>query len=328
MDIAVVVCTYNRNHLLRGALQSLINQRTSGRFCFEVVVVDDGSTDGTAESVFEASENSSVPVRYIRNVGKGQARATNIGIQATSASWIALFDDDQVADEQWLAKLLQMAQATGASCVGSRRVLRFIDAQERNLSRTCRELLGEHVCDAPDGRYPSNLFPQGGSALIARDVFDQVGYFEESLELGGYDTAFFRGARSAGFRDSYAHEAVVYHLIPTYRVGREYFRWASLRMGANFARMDRQFGTLARVALNCIARIAQAMVVNVPLLLTAHVKGDVSEATRRECLLWRAYAYVRQTLQFVMPHLAEQAGFFRTLEFRAERTSALAIRHQ
>jgi len=324
MEVTVIISTYNRQRLLRGALQSLINQRLPERVYFEVVVIDDGSTDATAEVVGNASKDSPVPIRYLSNSGKGQARATNLGIHATEARWIALFDDDQLADEQWLAQLLRTAESTGASCVGSRRVLRFLDGQEYNLGRTCRELLGEHVCDASDGQYPSNLFPEGGSALISRHVFDRVGYFEESLELGGYDTDFFRAARSAGFRASYAHDAIVYHLIPSYRAGLEYFRWASLRMGANFARMDRRFENLTRVGLKSLARIGQALIVNLPLLAVAQVRGDSCETVERMCLLWRAYSYARQTLRFVMPKLAEQRRFFRSLEFRAERTSVLA----
>lgn len=240
--------------------------------------MDDGSTDGTAEAV--AFGKPVCPVPYVRNSGKGQALGTNLGVQATKARWIALFDDDRLADEDWLTKMLQMAQTTGASCVGSRRVLRFMDGKERNLGRTRRGLRGEHVCDAPDGRYPPKLFPKGCSALIARHVFDRVGYFEEGLELGGYDADCFRAARSAGFRDSYAHEAVVYHLIPRYRVGLEYFKWTSLRVGANFARTDPRFGTPTQVVLKSIAR--SGLIVKIATLgargraAPAHVSGLLS----------------------------------------------------
>lgn len=192
------------------------------------------------------SANWSVPFRHVRKTGKGQARATYLGVQATKASWIALFDDDRLADEDCVSKMLQRDRTAGASCVGSLAL--------NAICATRRGMLGEHVFDASDGRYSPKLFPHCGGALIGRHVFGQVGHFEEGLELGGYDIVFSGLRESAGFRDSYAYEAAVYHLTPRYRVGFEYFKWASLRMSANIARRDRRFATLTQIVLKSIAR--------------------------------------------------------------------------
>ena len=324
MDVSVILCTYNRQQSLGRALESLMGQETEGRFSFEIVVVDDGSTDGTRDLVEAIARISPQPVRYLRNVGKGQARGTNVGILATNARWIALFDDDQVADRFWLAKLVAAALRTGAACVGSRRVLHFPDGAAPALGRVCRELLGEHACATTDERYPAKLFPQGGSALVDRIVFEPVGYFREELAFGGYDTDFFRAAREAGFLDRYAHDAIVYHVIPAYRASRSYFRWASRRMGASFARMDRRSYGLTLTVLNCAARMAQAALVNVPRLVWALVCRDETEKLERMCLLWRAEAYCRQTARYVLPRFWHQEDFFRGLNFRDERNSAMA----
>jgi glycosyltransferase involved in cell wall biosynthesis len=324
MDICVIVCTYNREDSLRTALRSLCVQNTGGLFTFEIIVVDDGSTDGTEAVVTSAATNAVVAIRFLRNVGKGQARATNLAIEATEARWVALFDDDQVADAQWLAELFAATRNTGAACVGSRRLLTFSDGRIRHLSNTCRQLLGEHVCSHDSVLYPTDLYPQGGSALIERRVFTAVGQFKEDLEFGGYDTDLFRAARAAGFVDSYAHNAVVHHVIPPYRATSAYFKWASLRMGANFARMDRRFLGLTRTAFNMALRIAQALFINLPALIWACLKGNETEALDRRCLLWRAEAYARQTAKFLLPQALTQQAFFSALEFRRERTSALA----
>ena len=77
IDISIVVCTYNRSELLRGALESLMALRTGGRFFFEILVVDNASTDDTPEVIEEIRENSRVPLRSVREPRKGVAAARN-----------------------------------------------------------------------------------------------------------------------------------------------------------------------------------------------------------------------------------------------------------
>ena len=63
MYVSVVVCTYNRAALLRGALASLAKLRTGDRFRYEIVVVDNGSTDETSRVIQEAAESTAIPLR-------------------------------------------------------------------------------------------------------------------------------------------------------------------------------------------------------------------------------------------------------------------------
>lgn len=324
MDIAVVVPTYNRAHLLLGALESLLAQDTRGSFQFEIVAVDDGSTDQTSAVVATVAGSAAVPIKYIRETGRGQAHGANVAIRATSAPWIALFDDDQIADRAWLAELLLTAQRTGARCVGSRRLLRFEDHAAPVLGPTCRQLLGEHICYPTSQKYEGKLFPQGGTALVAREVLERVGFFDESQGMGGSDTDLFRAARRAGFEAWYAPSAVVFHLIPAYRTSAAYFRWASLRMGAKLATLDARYLGRFRLCLNCAARIGQAVLIHLPLLLFALATRNSTELMERKCLLWRAWAYARQTLRLLLPKVFPQRRFFGQLEFRGERTSAMA----
>lgn len=68
IDISVNVCTYNRAEMLRGALESLICQKTDGKFSYEIVVVDNASTDTTKAVVEEVATKSPVPVRKLPKV--------------------------------------------------------------------------------------------------------------------------------------------------------------------------------------------------------------------------------------------------------------------
>ena len=103
MDISVIVATYNRAEQLGEALTSLIRQETFGSFTFEIVVIDNASTDGTTRLITEMAKVSRVPLRFVLEPTKGVAHARNMGIREASGEWLAFFDDDQLAESYWLS---------------------------------------------------------------------------------------------------------------------------------------------------------------------------------------------------------------------------------
>ena len=161
-DISVVVCTYNRAEMLCDALDSLLNQNTDGQFSYEVVVVDDASTDTTPETVKEAALRSPAPMRYVRGLGRGIACARNRGINESSADWIAFFDDDQVAEPNWLKELHSLALKTRSWCVGGTRYLLLPPQELSQLSSTCRRVLGEIVFGSEPRKSGRKQFPCTG----------------------------------------------------------------------------------------------------------------------------------------------------------------------
>jgi GT2 family glycosyltransferase len=324
MDISVVLCTYNRAQHLRPAVQSLLCQETDSRFTFEILVADDASTDETEAVVRELAATETVPIRYFRGKGEGQAATTNAALREVDAEWVAFFDDDQIADSVWLANMLLVARNAKCQGVGSSRRLLFEGGRPPELSQTCRELLGEHFPYSTAQPYQGKLFPQGGCSMITKRALERIGFFEEQLPYGGYDTELYRAARMAGFESWYAPEAVVDHRIPLYRVEEPYFRWASFRMGANFAFIDSKYAGTHRLIFNSVARMGQAVLVHLPRLVLAEIKGTPVASFERRCLCWRTESYVRKTLHLLLPGLLSQKRFFDPLEFRKERTSAMA----
>src|SRR5262245_15851669 len=117
-DISVVVCTRNRAALLRGALASLYDLATEDEFTYEIVVVDNGSTDETPQVITMAMQESKHPLRGVLERESGIAAARNRGIAASRGRWIAFFDDDQLADWHWLAELFRGAQEKNCRVVG------------------------------------------------------------------------------------------------------------------------------------------------------------------------------------------------------------------
>ncbi len=103
--ISAVVCTYNRKDLLQDVLESLVDQDLP-RTKYEVVVVDNNSSDGTREAVerrFGAVEN----LRIVDEPEQGLAYARNAGVQACESPIAAFTDDDALVPKNWLRRIVQ-----------------------------------------------------------------------------------------------------------------------------------------------------------------------------------------------------------------------------
>ncbi len=317
--ISVLICTYNRAGKLREALKSAVAQDTGDAFDYEVVVVDDGSTDPTKQVVEELA-NAHANVRYVYQGGRGGiAPARNRGVEEAAHPWIVFFDDDQLADRGWLARLLGVARDKRADCVGGPRKLDVSAEELARLGPVCRGLLGENLYEGDPEILDGKELPTTGNLLISKKIFDTVGLFDANAKSSGEDADLLGRARRAGFDIWTAPEAMVSHMIPPYRLRLDYFQWVSTRWGNQFARMDHNRGGLARVLGLCAARMGQALLIHLPKWLLATFSGNRPAAVDRQVLLWRALGYLRTTLHFLSPRLFPQKAFLGRLQFRNER---------
>src|SRR5262249_41598358 len=161
-------------------------------FRYEVVVVDNASTDETAAVIAAAARHFPVPLRGVREPRPGVACARNRGIHEARGAWVAFFDDDQVADPAWLRELLAMAEAKQIRGVGGANRLRLPDGRADDLPQACRELLGGSSGPGAPRLYSRRLAPGAGNLLVHRSVFEQVGVFDEGLREAGEDADLYR----------------------------------------------------------------------------------------------------------------------------------------
>lgn len=298
----------------------MASQESNGKFSYEILVIDDGSTDGTEETVEKIADNSPVAIRYSRTEGKGISHARNRGISESRGNWIAFFDQDQLADPTWLGELFAVVSETGAYVVDGARDLLLPREPLSYLSSVCRRALGEITADRLEpykrrGRTCSCT----GNVLLNRKVFEEVGEFSESLLQGGEDWDFFRRVKSAGFDIWFAPKALVHHVIPPERLTERFFKWRFLQVGVNFAYRDYREWGLAGTAFACIARIGQALLVNLPRLLWAYLTRDRASLLARKALLWKSVGYTRKTFLLIAPGLFPQEHFFDRFELRKEQ---------
>lgn len=167
--ISVIIPTFNRAHLLPRSIDSLLSQTLSAH---SVVIVDDGSTDGTENLVSEKYPE----ITYLKQDNLGVSAARNAGIAATSDEWLAFLD----SDDEWMPKKLQ-CQMEALSAEPEMMLCHTDEIWIRN---------GKHVNpmkkhDKHGGWIFGKCLPlccvSPSSVIIHRSVFDEVGLFDESL---------------------------------------------------------------------------------------------------------------------------------------------------
>ena len=104
MNVSIVVPTYNRSALLERVVRSLFAQQAHD-VAFEIVVIDNNSSDNTPQVVESLKPQSPVNLIYFRETRQGNAYARNAGVEQAQAPIVAFLDDDVVAEENWVTTI-------------------------------------------------------------------------------------------------------------------------------------------------------------------------------------------------------------------------------
>jgi glycosyltransferase involved in cell wall biosynthesis len=195
--ISVVVCTYNGSRTLRDCLGGL--ERLSYP-AFEVIVVDDGSTDKTAAVAAEYK------VRLIRTANGGLSKARNIGWQAAKGEIVAYLDDDASPDPHWLSYLASTFLAT--NCAG---------AGGPNLAWPHDGFVAQCVDHAPGN--PTHVLLTDSEAehlpgcnmAFRKSHLAQAGGFDEQFRIAGDDVDLCWRLQESGLKLGFHAAAMVWH---------------------------------------------------------------------------------------------------------------------
>ncbi len=308
-NITVVVCTLNRADQLAPALESLTRLETADHFSFEIVVVDNGSTDHTHSAVESVSPGQATTIRYAYEGRPGVAAARNRGIAEAAGEWIAFFDDDQRADPAWLVELLAIAEEKASRCVGGSVQLLLPKGCDRQLATACRPLLGESPQLEAPCRYGRKMAPGTGNLMVHRSVFDEVGCFDEALAVRGEDSELFERIDAARIESWYSPRAIVLHVIPAERLHDDYLIKIARLGGWSPAKQDLMRRGRLGVLVLWLARVARALAVFFPRRLWSLVRGDRESALAMRCRIAATAGYSRCLLSLLGPKRFQVEGF-------------------
>ncbi len=212
MKVSVIVVNWNRRGLLAACLKSLALQTQKN---FEIIVVDNGSTDGSVEMI--AREFSAIRV-ICNGENYGFCAANNQGIEASQADFIALLNNDAEAEPGWLDALLAVFEGRADCGMAASKILVYEDPgridKAGHLIYPDGQNRGRGSGEADRGQYDrveETLWPDGCAAMYRREMLLQIGGFDEDLFAYADDAELGLRARIAGWRCFYAPQAVVRH---------------------------------------------------------------------------------------------------------------------
>ncbi len=210
--VSIIISNYNGAAYLGRSIPSLLKLDYPA---VEIVIVDAGSTDGSAEIVIEKFPH----VKLLREGYMGIGKALNIGITRSSGELLLLeYNSDEVATPSFLTTLVDaLASSPDVGAVGGTRIVEGSD----------------HEIDSMGGRmYFFGYFPKLGagqnyyeishepfevdylgSMLVRRQVVDEIGPFDEDLDIYGEDSDFCWRIKKAGYRVLQIPVAVTYHVV-------------------------------------------------------------------------------------------------------------------
>ena len=216
--IAVIVVNWDRRDLLLACLRSLERQTVAH---FSVVLVDNGSSDGSAEAVLnEFLSSPKFDLHIIRNhVNLGFCAANNQGIRAAAdADLIALLNNDAEADPGWLAALSRVYSEHADVGMTASKILVYENPQRidkvGHLIFPDGQNRGRGSGQLDRGQFDREeevLWPDGCAAMYRREMLDTIGGFDEDFFAYADDAELGLRARIAGWRCLYVPDAVVRH---------------------------------------------------------------------------------------------------------------------
>jgi len=202
MKVSIVLCTYNRQDFIVKCLDSLRRQTFKN---FELIVVNDNSTDRT-KSILKDYSRKYDKIKIINNTkNKGVSGARNSGIRKAKGEIIAFLDDDCIADKNWLNELIKPYKNQDIIGVGGR----ITNPKPSNLA----ELANEGLNDVANKSGVIDRFIGGNMSF--RTSFIKKIRFDETLKYGSDEWDVCATAKKHGHKLFYQHTSRVTHYHPS-----------------------------------------------------------------------------------------------------------------
>jgi glycosyltransferase involved in cell wall biosynthesis len=233
MNITVIVCTYNRCQTLAKALDNIAAQNVPETVKWEVLVVDNNSSDQTREVVESICLHDPAHFRYLCEPEQGLSYARNTGIRNAQGDILVFTDDDAIVEPDWLWNLTSALQGGEWAGAGGRIIPVWAKAIPSWLSTDDPRTMGPFVAfDPATGAGPLTRPPYGANMAFRREAFEKYGGFRVDLGRtasnlqGREDIEFANRLLGGGERLRYEPCAVVHHPVSESRMTKGYvLRW-------------------------------------------------------------------------------------------------------
>ena len=209
--VSIIIVNYNGGEYLNRCLASIRSQNYQE---YEIILVDNASTDGSAEEAGQKFSGINL-IRSDQNLGFGQAN--NLGAQKARGEYLAFLNPDTVVTQDWLLQLILTLEDVLDAGLATPKILLLSMPERINTCGNEIHFTGIPACrgwlsPADTLNKIEDVFSISGAAFVARrSVFEDVGGFDETFFLYAEDNDLSWRVQLAGYRCLYVPTAVVYH---------------------------------------------------------------------------------------------------------------------
>jgi glucosyl-dolichyl phosphate glucuronosyltransferase len=230
MKFSVIIATYNRAEELVKTLESLKGLESAEPW--EVIIVDNNSSDNTRDVVLERVDSFPVPLRYVMEKEQGRSAALNAGIRLAKGEILAITDDDVRVNPHWLRNSAEALERLDCDYLGGK----ALPIWGGELPDWLPNRGGKHwgvIALLDYGEQPiefGDKVPLGVNMVFRRECFDRAGLWDNTIGrkagtlLGQEVREWAQRGRAAGLRGYYSPDLIVHHVIPGDRLTKKYFR--------------------------------------------------------------------------------------------------------
>lgn len=194
IEISVIIPTYNRKDLLIRLVNSLYNSECSKEL-YEVVIIDDGSSDGTADMLKHLqSSYSNLFYKTIKNSGPGISK--NIGVELSRGRIVAFLDDDCLVDKSWFVEIRECLLKNNGPDFVFGKILPYLPFGYPFFHTW--DLRGQHITTC--------------NAAMKKDLFIEIGGFDPVLSYWAEDCDFVARLKRSGKEIIYNQNMIITHV--------------------------------------------------------------------------------------------------------------------
>lgn len=277
MILSIVICSYNRASYISGALDSLYNQ-SAGLDNFEAIIVDNNSTDNTAE-VFKQwrSSHANGSFTYLTETKQGASFARKTGAKGAKGQWLCFMDDDAIANSNYVENIIKHIKTKPEAIgFGGRIIPKYIPSEPEWMSYYVSSLVGNFdyaptACAFENGKYPleSNM-------IVKKDIYDSIRGFNTqlpgvvgTLRIGGEGKELFYKLLALGHTIYYDPAICVHHVVEVKKLTPEYmYRVASgIGRGEKTRTLSISKGSYFKKIIEYLFKLGAAFVIGFKYLL-------------------------------------------------------------